>query len=395
MTPSAAPPPRTSQRSPASDPPGVGVAGFFAAWAKMTRSQTIFIVAWCALIVISTFVLFQVLTAAQRRNVELANERHRARLSPGNVVGQTEPERTPPPGHENDVPRTVNVGAYVDRVSELSIVDSSWKLDFYVWFNWQGDDLNPGETFRVVNGEVLSRTLMKKSDAGDRHYALYQASAQITKKFDVSRFPRDEHQLTLSVEDGAAQSYQVTYITDPAASSVSSRVDVQGYAVAGIETSVKPHSYRSSMGDPALPQTYKATYSQFTVAIPIKRASWGLYLKMFLTLYIAVGIALGGLVLVSPSERLAMGGTAMFVAIMNGEANAAFVPSTGQTTLGDVINVLGYLAIGTIIVQAIIYHRFFSSDERPPVVRVFDAMSIVLLSASYVILNAGVLLAAS
>ncbi len=59
----------------------------------------------------------------------------------------------------------MKVGGYIDRISEFSVVDSSWKVDFFVWFNWDGEDLNPGETFKVVNGEILSRTLMKKSDA--------------------------------------------------------------------------------------------------------------------------------------------------------------------------------------------------------------------------------------
>ncbi len=158
---------------------------------------------------------------------------------------------------------------------------------------------------------------------------------------------------------------------------------------------MKPHSYKSAMGDPALPDTYKATYSQFTMAISIERASWGLYSKMFLALYIAMLLGLGGLFLASPSERLAMGGTALFVAIMNAESSAALVPDTGTSTLGDVINGLGYLGIGVIIVQAIIYHRCFSGEERPSVVRVFDLVSIVLIAVLYTLLNVGVLVAAA
>jgi hypothetical protein len=148
------------------------------------------------------------------------------------------------------------------------------------------------------------------------------------------------------------------------------------------------------MGDPDLPPTFKATYSQFIVGILITRPTWGLFVKMFIALYIAVGLAIAGFFLRSPSERLALGGTAIFVAIMNAETNASLVPPTGVSTLGDVVDALGYCAIGVIIVQSIIYHRLHRGDEPSDLTRVLDAASVVLVTALYVVLNAGLLLAA-
>jgi hypothetical protein len=340
--------------------------------------------------------MVRTLMADQRRNVELAAERDAARMSAAAVASdRTQPERSPPHGHESDVARVVHVGAYVNRIVELSVVESSWKADFYVWFRWDGDGLDPGETLKAATGEIESRTLLKRSDDGKSHYTLYRVVAQITKKFDVARFPRDVDLLLITLEDQALQSYQMVYDVDPSESDLSSRAELQGYALGPLKVAVKPHSYKSAMGDPGLPRAYKATYSQFVIGVPMHRTTWGLFWKMFLALYISMGIAVGGLVLLSPSERLAMGGTAMFVAIMNAESIATLVPDTGTSTLGDVINGMGFAGIGVCLLQGIIYHRWLHGDgRRTDVARAFDGVTLLLVPTLYVLANVGVLLAA-
>jgi hypothetical protein len=371
---------------------------FFAAVAALTGKQRTLILLWVLVVIVPATYFYSGLVKQQHENVRIANETAAALLSTSSAVSNhTQPEKTPPPGHENDVPRVVRIGMYVNRIPEFSIIDSLWKADFYVWFSWEGDDkeFDPGENFKMATGEVLNRELLKRTDKGNSHYELYRATAEISKKFNISRFPLDEHLLTISIEDKKHQSYEMKFETDPAASDVSSRSSVQGYVISGMKVSVKPHSYKTSMGDPDLPTTYRATYSQFIAGISIKRGSWGLFAKMFLALYIASLLALGGLVLSAPSERLALAGTALFVAIMNAEANASSVPATGTATLGDVIDGIGYAVMAVIVAQSIIYHRFIYKDgENSDFARVFDMVSIVMLSVGYLIMNLGVLYAA-
>lgn len=158
----------------------------------------------------------------QSHNREAAVQRHLERMGRTAQAGSNALERpTPPAGHENEVPRKVKVGLYLDRVADLSIVASSWKADFFVWFSWDGPGLNPGEDFDIVGGEVLSKTLTEKKDIGDHHYLQYRVIAQITKVFELSRFPRDEHVLSISIEDRVRQAHQLEYVPDDAASEVS------------------------------------------------------------------------------------------------------------------------------------------------------------------------------
>lgn len=360
-----------------------------------SRFQLIFLVLWILGVVAVSSFLGYGLMSRQKQNLNTAIVRHTARIDPNvDEPGKTEAERTPPPGHENDVPQNVKVGVYVDRIPELSIRDSTWTADFYIWFLWDDESLNPGETFQVVNGEIISRTLLEMKDVNDAHYALYRAVATITKIFDVTRFPRDDHLLTISIEDMEAQSYQFQYVADDSNSSISSRVSVPGYTIYRTAGVVKPHSYKTTRGDPGLPADYKATYSQYTYGIWLARPDWGLYVKMFLALFAAVFIALLGF-FVKPVDRFGLSIGSFFAAVANSYITSSLIPDTGAATLADQINATGMIVIAIVIFQSIISGAFHDKEETVKFGRLFDMVNFAVLLLIFVALNIALPTAAS
>jgi hypothetical protein len=364
----------------------------------VSKRQRLWILLWCLWLTLPAVVGYVVLTNQQARNRQDAAQRHAARMDPTkNDAVATKLELAPPAGHEHDPPAVpVETGIYVTRIPKFSIVDSLWHVDFYLWFSWHGSAINPGESFKIVSGEITSKLLMRKTDEGDKHYALYRVNAEITKAFDISRFPRDEHVLTIVIEDQGLQLYQMVYTSKEDASALSSRINVSGYEILGKQTVVKPHTYKTSMGDPTLPIDYKATYSDFVMAITIARPTWGVFLKMFLPLFLAVALALAGLFVPGSAERLGIASTAMFVAVINGMSVNTMIPDTGVTTLADVLSDAGYFVIGQTIIQAILYGRFLA-DRGPTdrAVQLFDRGTFAILALQSVILNVGILKAAS
>ena len=82
-------------------------------------------------------------------------ERHQARLDPNATqAGKTAPKKSAS-RHENDIPVDVHVGIYIDRIVEISVKDTGWTVDFYIWFNWTGEGIQPGENFQVMEGVPL------------------------------------------------------------------------------------------------------------------------------------------------------------------------------------------------------------------------------------------------
>jgi hypothetical protein len=325
------------------------------------------------------------------------NIRHAARVDPSvTEPGKTPAERTPPPGHEDDVPADVFVGLYVDRIVELSIRDTQWTVDFYLWFNWIDDRLNPGDTFQVVNGEILSRQELDRISREGEHYALYRVTARITKHFDISRFPCNDHILTIRLEDTALQSYQLRYVPDVQGSAVSSRVAVPGYMIYRKGALVKPHSYKTPRGHPHLPEDFKATYSQFVYGIWIARPSLGFFLKVFQGTYAAVAIALIAFFVLPTNldPRFGLGVGAFFAAIANTYVAASLLPDAGIITMTDMINGIAMATIFFSLVGSGISLYFYQTLEEQRVSYSFDRASFAVFAVGYVVVNIAIPVAA-
>ena len=233
----------------------------FKAFNYFTRGQKSFLLIWSLVILVIGVSAGNQIVNMERENLEESIKTHKARIDPNlTEEGKTQPESEPPAGHENDVPVDVKIGMYVDRIAALSMKESYWTVEFYIWFTWKDDTLKPGETFQVVGGEISKSTLIKqKKSANGEHYAIYRVIAKITKSFNTTRFPRDDHLLTIHIEDTQRPFYQLRYSADETNSDVSSRVSVPGYTIYHNNAVVKLHPYKTTRGNPELPEGYKDT----------------------------------------------------------------------------------------------------------------------------------------
>jgi hypothetical protein len=328
---------------------------------------------------------------------EASIEKHKARVDPNTTeAGKTAAEKSPPPGHENDIPVDVQVGLYVDRIVEISVKDTGWTTDFYIWFTWTDDKIHPGESFQVMDGTIESKEKLKETFEGGVHYALYRVTARITKFFDVSRFPCDDHLLTINIEDQGLQSYQLRYIPDTTGSAISSRVKMPGYTIYNQTITVKPHSYKTPRGDPALPVDFKATYSQFIFGIWAQRPDFGYFFKLFQGLFAAVAIALLAF-FIKPTDldpRFGLGIGALFAAIANTYVSASLLPDSGMMTLTDMVNGIGMALIFLTLVESTISLYLYDRRGQEELSKLLDKVSFAVLAIVYVIINIAIPFAA-
>ncbi len=290
----------------------------------------------------------------------------------------------------------VRVGIYVDRIIEISTKTTGWTVDFYIWFNWQDSDINPGETFHVVDGEIQSRTKLEDVIVAGRHYALYRVTARISKFFNVVRYPRDNHLLTIRIEDRDHQWNELRYVPDVNGAEYSSRVKEPSYRLKEAEIINKPHAYKTSRGDPRLVADHKATYSQIVYGVKIDRPDWGLYFKMFQGLFASVGIAFLAFILGSSSgERFGIGVGAFFASVGSSYVNLGELPGIGMVTLIDMANGLAMVTIFLTLLGSVISSRIAGGASQLAVAQIFDRVSLALFVIGFVSVNAVMALLAS
>jgi hypothetical protein len=292
----------------------------------------------------------------------------------------------------NSSPTPVITGIYVDGIRDLSLSDSIWTADFYIWFKWNGSDVNPGENFQVIDGEIGDgkKQLVDEYTNGTEHYQVYYVTAKITKFFDVLRFPIDSHILTIEIEDKKTERGGLIYVEDNNASNINSKVQIHGYRIDKLSVVEKPHIYQSNFGDPRITQG-PTSYSQFRVGIEISRPDMGFYLRIFIGLFVAV-IASFLALLIKPCDaepRFGLQAGGLFVAIANTIITSELIPKTGIMTLADMINDFGLIIILVAILESIISLYLYRTRGKKelPRIKIFDRISFVLLLVIYIIIN--------
>src|ERR1700735_2148481 len=200
-------------------------------------------------------------------------------------------------------PEKVTAGLYLDRIQDFDIVHSKWSYEFYTWFKWNPrkiDFINLKDSVKgaitpvnapvnIVNGSIehIETRTFYLNARGDSAYVLFQMVASATKFFDVSQYPLDNYLLMIQLESVSYDVHRFAFVPDSANSNVSSRVFVSGFEIDKNFILAKPHTIKSTLGDPRKIQTQRNTHSQLRFALFIKRGGIDIYLKVFITLYLA------------------------------------------------------------------------------------------------------------
>lgn len=347
-------------------------------WGNLTRGWLIFQVLSA---VIATFLVFRINYRDRLEAVQVK----RNQLDPSVVAQQIAGAQ----------PTRVETGIFVERIAGISIKDASWVVDFFIWFRWQGEGIEPGESFRVLDGVIEQKEKIREIDNGDQHYVQYRVVANITKFFDIKRFPLDDHLLTIVVVETNTPYQELEYVADTSDSGISARSQVAGYRIIQNGVRAGPFSYRNSRGDPNFQGGDQALYSQITFGLWVSRSNLGYYLKLFQGLFAAVAIAILGLLSRPTADpRFGLGVGAFFAAIANAYITSSLLPDVGILTLADVVNGLGMVTIFLILVQSTISLYIYDHIGETQASRRFDRISAAIFVFGYLAVNWAIILGA-
>ena len=252
-------------------------------------------------------------------------------------------------------PQKIDVGVYVNNISQLDIKTSQFTVDFYVWFRWEGGgtELNPLETFELPNGRITSKTGVSKRSVGLQRYASCRVLATITKVFDMTRFPLDDHTLTVEIEDSDSDTRVAELVPDTENATVRPDLVVPGWEVIASRSKVITYTYRTNYGDITLPHGRKSSYSRYIFSIGIERPGYGRFLRVFFGLFISALISWCAFH-VRPKEsspRVSLGIGATFAAAAVTVAINNSLPDTNSVTMADQLIML---TLGVIVSSVIV-----------------------------------------
>jgi hypothetical protein len=217
----------------------------------------------------------------------------------------------------------VKVGVLLVNIEKVDLAANSYRLDFYLWFSFNSSEieLKKVEEFEFINGFPIKYCIAEDEEEG---YLEYRVKGDFIKAFDFTRYPFENHILTVELEHKTLNASYLNFEAD-STSSVDESINVAGWEVGGFETYVAVHSY------------VDGTYSRFVFSVTLSRPFLSSFIKSVLPISVITTISLLAF-FISPqnfAQRIGLGVTTLLSATAFHLSLISGIPPTGYLTLAD------------------------------------------------------------
>lgn len=183
-------------------------------------------------------------------------------------------------------PDTARLGMYLKNLSNLSPQNFCFEADMYVWSNSLSND----ELFKQV--EIINARKIEEinpfviQDSNSVKFVSYvNTKVQLRHDWNLFKYPFDKQVLKMVFESQDGMDYRIV-LPDKNGFKIDSACSIPGWKINKfyIEKSFKTYPVNFGFHET---KVVDKRFGQITYAVEVKRKGWGLYFKIFSSLYLA------------------------------------------------------------------------------------------------------------
>lgn len=253
----------------------------------------------------------------------------------------------------SSVPDTVKVGAYVISVHDINFHDKEYTVRFWLWFVYDNPDFDFSKQLDIPNAKSIEPPEIITDSLDGKAWTIMKMKCTMKERWDVKDFPFDMQHLKVQIENTLFDNQSLVFVPDVKGSQFDREEAIDGWVIKNFQVLQGNNDYETGFGDN---NTTSQVFSTFKIEMDIERDAWGLFLKIFIGMYIAFLIAIISFT-PHPSELeprfgLPVGG--LFAAVGNKYIIDSLLPESSSFTLVDTLHALTFLSVlMTLIVSAI------------------------------------------
>jgi hypothetical protein len=235
-------------------------------------------------------------------------------------------------------PEKVSVGLFVTEIYGVDLKAGTFNVDAWIWFRAAPTAASPLDNFELMGGRITSRSnIIKKPLPDGQQYYAARITATIHKRWDLHRFPFDNHQLAINIEDGERDLDHLLFVPDEANEGIDPTVAVPGWGIARVGHTLSDHVYHTNYGDTSSPTGAETHWSRYTFTVDLERNGSGRFFKFFFGLFAATLAAFCSFFIrpKDASPRVSVSVGALFAAAAVTIAINNQLPDVGYLTLVD------------------------------------------------------------
>jgi len=288
-----------------------------------------------------------------------------------------------------DVPDTVNVGVYVNNIHNIDFKDKEYTINLWLWLKYSNPEFDFSRYLEVPMAKTVDKSFYTVDTLEDgRIYMLMKLQCVMRDTWQIDNFPFDRQKLRFSIENSQYDSTSLVFSADNAGAHYG-KWTLPGWNILAdslqIKTGIK--KYETGFGD----ETYDVPQSSFAVyrmTITVERNSWGLFLKLFLGMYISF-VLCAICFFIHPDHmdsRFSLGVGSLFAVIGNKYVIDSSLPESTTFTLVDTLHCVTLLFIMLGVACSVRTLNFFKKSLMVRALQ-FDKRARIFIIGSYFILN--------
>lgn len=284
-----------------------------------------------------------------------------------------------------NLPDTVKVGAYVISLHDINFHEKEYTIRFWLWFVYDNPDFDFAKQLDIPNAKEIATPEIIVDSVDGKAWAIMKMKCTMKQNWDVRDFPFDSQNLKVQIENTLFDNRNLVFVPDTAGSRFDEKEAIDGWRIRNFHVERQENDYETGFGDASNPFQ---VFSTFNIEMDIERNAWGLFLKIFIGMYIAFLISIISFT-PHPSELeprfgLPVGG--LFAAVGNKYIIDSILPETTSFTLVDTLHALTFFAVfGTLMVSAVAL-KLHDNNKTEQAVRVSRRGAVIVISL-YVLLN--------
>ncbi|HEY7803410.1 MAG TPA: hypothetical protein VIC30_03130 [Orrella sp.] len=261
--------------------------------------------------------------------------------------------------------QTIEVGAFVNDISNLDVTKGTVTLDLYLWIvSPTPFDAKTG--FEIINGTGTVRLVETRHRDDGKSYQLLRIVADSKQRYDLRDYPFDQQTLALEFDfDPSSEATSLDVTADVSNSALASNITLPGWRVSDLTVNADRQTYPTSWGS-VIHEQSDLSYPQFTVSVQAERETLVYLVRYFSVIIFAGLLAMLGLFL-KPSEttRISLGIGAYISLSASSLVIANKLPVTDALNFSDhIILVTGAVILATVLYSLTTYHLYSKTPAK-------------------------------
>jgi hypothetical protein len=287
-------------------------------------------------------------------------------------------------------PDTVKVGVYIVSVHDINFHDKEYTVRFWLWFVYKARKAGEGPRFDfadqidITNAKEIDQPKIISDTVNGKVWVQMKMKCTMKENWKVHDFPFDQQHLKVVLENTEFDNSELVFVADTVDSRFDNLQVLDAWKVDGFKVSTQNNTYKTGFGEPRLERSNNA-FSAFVFEMDIEREALGLFMKIFIGMYIAFLIAMVSFFSdpgeLEPRFGLPVGG--LFAAVGNKYIIDSLLPESSQFSLVDTLHSLTFFGIFGILTVSAIALKLHNQNKIKESRQVNKIGAIVVLTAYF------------